>query len=132
MDRALEAIGDRTYWSAYPEHPKAYGEDAPKIGQLGFDALLGVPFLVGADDTEFMEVAETSPYGIELGITYPRVTVDDAISNAVGVMQEWGRATPDARAGVCVEILDRLSKDSFMMGHAVMHTTGQRDRKSVV
>jgi phenylacetic acid degradation protein paaN len=125
LDRALEAIDDRTYWSAYPEHPKAYGEDAPKIGQLAFDELLGVPFSFTRSESEFLETAETSPYGIELGITYPVLSVDDAIDNAVAAMSAWGKATPDQRAGVCLEILDRLAKNSFLMGHAVMHTTGQ-------
>ncbi|MGI8699099.1 MAG: phenylacetic acid degradation protein PaaN, partial [Mycobacteriales bacterium] len=37
----------------------------------------------------------------------------------------WRDAGPDARAGVCLEILDRLSKRSFELAYAVMHTTGQ-------
>ncbi|MFQ5972090.1 MAG: phenylacetic acid degradation protein PaaN, partial [Alphaproteobacteria bacterium] len=31
----------------------------------------------------------------------------------------------DTRAGVCLEILDRINKRSFEMAYAVMHTTGQ-------
>ena len=122
---AIEAIESRGYFSAYPEHPKAYGEDAPAEGQAAFEAMLGRPFDTGQECDSYMAVVESSPYGIPLDITYPEVSVDDAIARAVGAMRPWARTTPDERAGVCLEILARLSADSFAMGHAVMHTTGQ-------
>ena len=40
-------------------------------------------------------------------------------------MAAWGKAPPDARTGVCMEILDRINKRSFEMANAVMATTGQ-------
>nr|MYU47645.1 phenylacetic acid degradation protein PaaN [Streptomyces sp. SID7803] len=47
LDRALEAIRTRDYWSPHPEHPKAYGEGgAPGSlggaaeGKAAFDAVL--------------------------------------------------------------------------------------------
>jgi phenylacetic acid degradation protein paaN len=125
IDRAVEAISARTYWSAFPEHPKAYGEDAPAAGQEAFDAMRGHPFTMDQKSFGYGAVAESSPYGLELGIEYPSTTVDATIEGAVAAMRTWGRATPETRAGACLEILDRLSKDSFTMAHAVMHTTGQ-------
>ncbi len=125
IDRAVEAISSRTYWSAFPEHPKAYGEEAPGAGQEAFDAMLGHPFTLDQSNYGYGAVAESSPYGLELGIEYPSTTVDATIEDAVAAMRTWGRATAATRAGVCLEILDRLSKDSFTMAHAVMHTTGQ-------
>ncbi|MCL1598562.1 MAG: phenylacetic acid degradation protein PaaN, partial [Actinomycetia bacterium] len=125
LERAVEAIADRTYWSAYPEHPKAYGDDAPVEGEAAFNALLGAPFALDQANDGFMAVAESSPYGIDLGIEYPATDVDTAVAAAVAAMKGWGTATPDERAGVCLEILDRLSQSSFEMGHAVMATTGQ-------
>ncbi len=121
----MEAIADRTYWSAYPEHPKAYGEDAPAEGEAAFTALLGAPFVLDQVRDGFMAVAESSPYGIDLGIEYPATDVDTVVAAAVAAMKGWGTATPDDRAGVCLEILDRLSRSSFEMAHAVMATTGQ-------
>jgi phenylacetic acid degradation protein paaN len=125
LDRAVAAIDERTYWSAYPEHPKAYGEDAPGEGQATFDGLVGQPFALDQEHDGYVEVAESSPFGIDLDITYPATTVDATVSASVPAMSGWGRASADDRAGVCLEILDRLAKDSFTMGHAVMHTTGQ-------
>ncbi len=125
LDRAVLAIGERTYWSAYPERPKAYPAEAAAEGEAAFNDLLGKPFTMARRPETYMSVAESSPYGIELGIEYPRLDVDTAIEAATGAMKDWGRASTDERAGVCLEILDRLSKSSFLMGHAVMHTTGQ-------
>jgi phenylacetic acid degradation protein paaN len=125
LDRAVQAIEERSYWSAYPEHPKAYGEDAPAEGEAAFDALLGVPFETGQDRHGFMEVAETSPFGIDLGITYLATDVDTVVTAAVAAMGPWGKASVDDRADVCLEILARLGNSSFEMAHTVMHTTGQ-------
>ena len=46
LERALHAIGERGYWSAFPESasPKVYGEGAAEAGKAAFDALLGKPF----------------------------------------------------------------------------------------
>ena len=38
---------------------------------------------------------------------------------------QWRNAGPEAWVGVCVEILQRINKQSFLMANAVMHTTGQ-------
>ncbi len=125
LDRAVEAIAERSYWSAYPEHPKAYGEEAPGEGKAAFEALLGKPFELDQAHDGYLAVAESSPYGLDLGIEYPATDVDTVIEAAVRAMGTWGKASPLERAGVCLEIIDRLSGSSFEMAHAVMHTTGQ-------
>ncbi|MFV1971596.1 MAG: phenylacetic acid degradation protein PaaN [Acidimicrobiia bacterium] len=125
LARAVQAIEERSYWSAFPEHPKAYGEEAAVEGEAAFNELLGKPFDSGQTHDGFLEVAESSPFGIELGITYPAADVGAVIGAAVEAMGAWGRASADDRADVCIEILDRLSQNSFEMAHTVMHTTGQ-------
>ncbi len=125
LDRAVQAIEERSYWSAYAEHPKAYGEDAPGKGEAAFEDLLGRPFDTDQDHDGFLEVAESSPFGIELGIAYPATDVDTVVNAAVAAMRTWGRASADDRADVCLEVLDRLASSSFEMAHTVMHTTGQ-------
>jgi phenylacetic acid degradation protein paaN len=122
---ALAAIDARAYWSAFPEHPKAYGDDAPREGEAAFEALLGHPFELDQVHDGYLDVAESSPYGIDLGITYPSTTVDATVASAVAAMAPWASATPGERASVCLSMLDRLATDSFLMAHAVMHTTGQ-------
>jgi phenylacetic acid degradation protein paaN len=125
LDRAVTATQERTYWSAYPEHPKAYPPEAAAEGEAAFNDLLGMPFASDQAHDGSMEVAESSPFGLDLSITYPSTDVPTVIAAASDAMGDWGRASPEERAGVCLEILDRLSKASFLMGHAVMHTTGQ-------
>ena len=46
LERALAAIADRGYWSAYSESPspKVYGEGAADAGKAAFDALRDKPF----------------------------------------------------------------------------------------
>ncbi len=125
LARALQAIDERTFWSAFPEHPKAYGEEAPAEGQAAFEALLGTGFDTGQAHDGFVAVEEASPYGIDLNISYPATTVDRVIADAVAAMDSWRRIAPAKRADVCLEILSRLGGQSFEMAYAVMHTTGQ-------
>ncbi|GAA2261728.1 phenylacetic acid degradation protein PaaN [Kitasatospora cystarginea] len=126
LDRALAAIRSRDYWSPYPEFPKAYGESGAADGKAAFEALLGGVFALDGHPTDGELVGgETSPYGIELGISYPHATPDALIGALQAARPAWAAAGPAARAAVCLEILDRINKRSHEFGHAVMHTTGQ-------
>jgi len=69
--------------------------------------------------------SEVSPFGMDLGITYPAPDLDQLLSASSEAMQQWKRADIETRTGVCLEILDRLNKRSFELANAVMHTTGQ-------
>lgn len=121
----MAAIADRTYWSAYPEHPKAYGEDAPAAGQAAVDQIRGSEMATGQDHRGFVAVEETSPYGVDLAVKYPDTTIDTVISDAGKAMASWSRLSPRDRAESCVAILDALAESSFVMANAVMFTTGQ-------
>lgn len=136
LDRALTAIGTREYWSRYPESPspRVYGQEAGPAGERAYRAHLGQrfaaladqPLLDGRDDA--WAGHEVSPYGPELGITYPHygeAQLDELLAAASAGIPAWRDAGPLARAAVCVEILDRINARSFEMAHAVMHTSGQ-------
>ncbi len=125
LERAVVAIEEREYWSAYRELPKSYGDEAPDEGRKAFEQLLGKPFETDQAHVGFRRVAESSPFGIELGIEYPSTDVDTVIAAAGEAMKVWGRVSSEVRAGVCLEMLETLSRSSFQMAHAVMHTTGQ-------
>jgi phenylacetic acid degradation protein paaN len=125
LEQALDTIERRAYWSPYPEHPKAYGEDAPTEGEAAFQERLGKPFPIDQPHEGYLAVEETSPYGIDLSIEYPSSSIDDLVQAAKVASAEWGRTSPEIRAGVLLEALDRLATQSFEMGNAVMATTGQ-------
>ena len=127
LDRAVEAIGQRGYWSPFPESPspKAYGEGATEAGKAAFEVLLGKRFPLVQPATVGDVGGERSPYGMRLGITYPKPDLDGLLA-AVGAAQAtWRKAGPQAWVGVCLEILMRINKASFELANAIMHTTGQ-------
>ncbi|HEY5861592.1 MAG TPA: phenylacetic acid degradation protein PaaN, partial [Casimicrobiaceae bacterium] len=127
LDRALAAIAERGYWSPYPESasPRNYGEGAAEAGKAAFDALLGKPFALTQPATTGQIGAEKSPFGMTLGVTYPRADLDALFAAIDKAHAQWRKAGPEAWVGVCLEILDRINKQSFLMASAVMHTTGQ-------
>ncbi|MGW4323643.1 phenylacetic acid degradation protein PaaN [Streptomyces sp. NPDC004684] len=128
LDQALEAIRTRAYWSPHPEHPKAYGEHGSldaAAGKAAFDALLGARLDLGQPGTDDWVGGEVSPYGIELGVTYPHADLDVLLPAMKAGQPAWRDAGPEARAAVCLEILKRISDRTHEFAHAVMHTSGQ-------
>jgi phenylacetic acid degradation protein paaN len=126
LDKAIATAAERSYWSAYPEAPsgKIYGETAKADAEAAFKALLHTTFLLDQPG-ETGVGAERSPYGFRLGIVYPAASVERLVAASQAAGDRWGKAPPEDRLGVCLEILDRLNKASFLIANAVMHTSGQ-------
>jgi phenylacetic acid degradation protein paaN len=127
LDRALAAIGERGYWSPYPESPspKVYGEGAAEAGKAAFEACLGKAFELDQPGSAGTTGRERSPYGVDLGIRYPKADLDRLFAGIAGAHAGWKKAGPEAWVGVCLEALERINRQSFAIAHAVMHTTGQ-------
>lgn len=126
LDRAVAACRARTYWSAFPEAAsgKIYGETAKADGEAAFKALLDKPFELD-QPSEKRAGKEVSPYGVALGITYPTASADMLIAASHKAGASWAGASIEDRVGVCLEIVQRINRQSFLMANAVMHTTGQ-------
>src|SRR4051794_18784065 len=80
LDQALEAIRTRAYWSPPPDPPKPCGEHgsrAAPAGKPAFDPLRGTRLDLGQPGTDDWVGDEVSPYGIELGVTYPHADIDE-------------------------------------------------------
>lgn len=127
LEGALGAIATRSYWSAYPEmpSPKVYGETAPDDGKRAFEAHLGQQFELGQPGQNGWLGGESSPYGVALDVRYPVCDPDALIAAGLDAMKGWQAVGADGRTGICLEILERLNKQSFELAHAVMMTTGQ-------
>ncbi|MEN3582733.1 phenylacetic acid degradation protein PaaN [Streptomyces sp. ZYX-F-203] len=128
LDRALEAITTRAYWSPHPEHPKAYGENGgldATAGKAAFDALSGTRFDLGQPGTDGWVDGESSPYGPCLGVGYPHADPDTLLPAMEEGIPAWRDAGPELRAAVCLEILGRIGDRTHEFAHAVMHTSGQ-------
>lgn len=127
LDRALEALRQRAFWSPFPEIPsgKTYGETAREDGLAAFQALRDGDFDLPGHPNQRRLGAEVSAFGGALGITYPAADAPTLIAAAQAVAPALAAASARARVGVCLEALARLNRMSFLLGHATMHTTGQ-------
>ena len=127
LDGALNAIATRGYWSPYSEmpSPKVYGETAAADGKAAFEAHLGRNFELDQPGQSGWGGKESSPYGIALEVRYPVCDHEALVAAGLAAMKGWQAIGAPGRTGICLEILDRLYKQSFEMGHAVMMTTGQ-------
>ena len=127
LDRAIQAATARDYWSAFPESPSksVYGEDAAPAGERAFTALLGKPFPIEVPGATGTVSTERSPYGLELGVSYPRADPLTLVAAARATASGWRAVGPRGRAGIAAEILRRINARSFELAHAVQHTSGQ-------
>ena len=127
LQDAIVAVARRGHWTPYPEVPsgKIYGETANVDGKAAFEARLGKPFALPQCDAAGTAGRERSPYGFDLGITYPKLDNDTLLRASDDAALEWRKAGPQAWTGVALEILARLNRHSFEIAYATMHTTGQ-------
>ncbi len=129
LDKAVEALHTRGFYSQYPEHPAPaiYGETADEDGKNAFKALRKGNFeeLKQAGETAWTG-EEHSPYFDEpLGAKYPQFTNDVLIERAEKAFHSWRKVSKEDRAAVLIDSLDRFSKRFFENAYATMHTTGQ-------
>ena len=127
ISQAIQALRERTYFSAYPENPKAYSEESHEAGKLAFQQQMSNSF-VGLDETgstgKFGE--EVSPYMlVGLGVEYPVFTADYLVEQSQIAQNQWKKVSPLERANILVEMLDKVSERFFELAYATMHTTGQ-------
>jgi phenylacetic acid degradation protein paaN len=128
LDAAIEACRARSYFTLFPETPDRHrgGTDAATAGASAYRAQLGRAFPLEQPGEIGRVGGEVSPYTLEpLGIDYPKSEVDALFAVARTAMRSWAAATPQARLGVCMEIVDRLYDGLFESAQAVMHTAGQ-------
>lgn len=127
LSRALEEIKNRGFWSPYFEIPssKVYGEGTKESANESFKAQLNNRFEIKGLESDKYIGKELSPYGFDLGITYPSIKADKLVEDSKVAMKQWKNVSLDERTGICLEMLDRINKKSFEIANAVMHTTGQ-------
>lgn len=127
LDDAVQALHARAFWTPFPEVPsgKIYGETAKADAEAAFAALRDRPFALPGHPEQRRIGAEVSPWGDSLGIAYPAADAPALIAASQAAADDLAAASAETRVGACLEILSRLNRMSFLLGHATMHTTGQ-------
>jgi phenylacetic acid degradation protein paaN len=127
IEDAQHANQLRGFYSHYPEHPKAYGEDAMAKGEDAFKKLLNHPFeALLQEEATGWEGEEISPYTLEnLGVTYPILPVGTLVSQSIRGAGPWSDTPVQERTALLVESLEKIKERFFEIAYATMHTTGQ-------
>ena len=127
LSDAQAALVARGYWAPFQEIPseKHYGEGSRAAGEAAFEALKGQPLDLPGHPESHRVGAEESPFGGALGVTYPAADPAALIAASRAAAPALAAASPKARVGALIEALVRLNAQSFLIGHANQHTTGQ-------
>jgi len=124
---ALNALNVRSYYSPYPENPKAYAEDADTLGKNWISATMNNNYSA-LDQTESNGWLgeEVSPFlQVGIGVKYPTFTTETLLKQASLAQTAWANTSVNDRTGILIEALDRVKSRFFDIAYATMHTTGQ-------
>jgi len=126
IEQAIAAGKSRTFWTPYPENPKAYGEGMDEAGKAAFSAQMTQDYKELLQDGEAWVGEEFSPYlQLGIGVKYPQSNNETIIAHATKAQELWGKTNIQTRAGLLVESLERVKARFFEIAYATMHTTGQ-------
>jgi len=127
VENAIKANRERVFFAQYPEHPKAYGEQAPTDGLAAYQNQLGKKFeQLTQANPESWGGEEVSPYTMDaLGIQYPLFSTETLVIRAGRAFGTWKNVSPEDRADVLVDALERVKLRFFEIANATQHTTGQ-------
>lgn len=126
IDRAVEAIHQRRFYTPYPEHHKAYPQEQQQAAIEWFEKVKNQKFqLEKVEATEWLG-EEVSPFTQKtLGIEYPVVPTESLINQAKLAKRDWKKISVDNRAGFLAEVLDQMKDEYFHFAVATEHTAGQ-------
>ncbi len=124
LELVLRALATRDAFSAYAADPADYNEILAAEGRSAFTNYCNSYFYLDQPGPAERTGEESSPYGISMGIQYPKANLNTVLPAASRAKDAWSRESPDVRAGVCLEILHQLNTRSFEIALATMHTSG--------
>ncbi|HEY4373995.1 MAG TPA: phenylacetic acid degradation protein PaaN [Burkholderiales bacterium] len=124
LELALAATATRGAFNAWPDNPSDYNEVLQAEGRQAFANYCDSHFYLDQPGVGERIGRESSPYGFELGIQYPKTNLASIMPVAQRAGEAFSRVSLDARAGVLLEILHQLNTRCFELGQATMHTTG--------
>lgn len=127
LNDAIQAIHARSYYTPYPESPKAYDEKSDEHARAFISAAMNNNFteLQTSGESDWIG-EEISPFlQLGIGVRYPQLPVETLIHNSRNAQAAWSNTSVQDRAGVLIESLERIKSRFFDIAYATMHTTGQ-------
>ncbi|OYU95308.1 MAG: phenylacetic acid degradation protein PaaN [Bacteroidetes bacterium B1(2017)] len=127
LESALQALTVRTYYSPYPENPKAYDSEADGKAKNWISATMNSNY-TGLDQTDATGWIgeEVSPFlQVGIGVNYPELNPETLLKHAISAQTIWAKTSVTERTGILIEALDRIKERFFDIAYATMHTTGQ-------
>ncbi len=126
VNEAIAATVARNYYTPYPEMPKFYAEDADAKAKAYISAVMNNNFAELLQGGDAWVGEEISPYlQLGIGVKYPTKNIDAYIDDAAKAQTKWSKVSVTDRAGLLIEVLERLKVRFFDIAYATMHTTGQ-------
>ncbi len=127
LQEAMQALSTRTYYTPYPENPKAYAEDADAAAKSWISAVMNNNYgALDQTETNGWLGEEVSPFlQVGIGVKYPSFSTETIIKHAIIGQHAWANSSIQQRAGLLIEALDRIKTRFFDIAYATMHTTGQ-------
>lgn len=127
IHEAIKATAVRNYYTPYPEIPKFYAEDGDAKAKAYMSAVMNNNFAELRQEAHDGWIGEEiSPYmQLGIGVKYPSSNSDHYVAMAEKAQQQWSKVSIEERAGLLVEVLERLKTRFFDIAYATMHTTGQ-------
>jgi len=113
LELVLRALATRDAFSAYAANPADYNEILAAEGRTAFANYCNSYFYLDQPGPAERTGEESSPYGLTMGIQYPKANLNAVLPAASRAKDAWSRESPDVRAGVCMEILHQLNTRSF-------------------
>ena len=104
LERAVQATRERTYWSPYPEIPKAYGEEAAGAGMLAYEGTRTAVPARPARHRRLGRRREARRTGWTSASPTRTPTWTCCCRPCSAAMPAWRDAGPDTRAACCLEI----------------------------
>ncbi len=128
IEKTIESIHKGLFFNQYPELPtdEIYGENSISEGYQKFKSSINKKFegLRQAMPNQWEGEEESPFFRQNLNISYPTFDIITLINRAKNQFHKWRKITPEDRAGLLMESLDRISKRFFEIAYATMHTTG--------
>ncbi len=127
LEASIKALSQRNYYTPYPENPKTYPEDSDAKAKAWISNTMNNDFKTLLQSNENgWHGEEVSPFlQVGIGVKYPTYTVDSLLANASAAQDTWSKTSPEIRAGILIEALEKISTRFFDIAYATMHTTGQ-------